>query len=121
MGRGEYERKTWDVCGIESKNEFYRKYKILVKKGYKTPLRVITINLPYIILEQIEGFRDILYASRSEAVRVYVMQGVQRDLELLRLLKGDFEERRNIFPENATQFTDRWGITWNIGRAIENV
>ncbi len=112
-------RKPW--CGFPSKAAFYKKYELLIEKDYVTPLRVVTVNLPYAMLEQIEDFKGILYGSRSEAVRKYVMDGIQRDLELIRLLSGDFEERRELFPENATQFTDRWGITWNIGRAIENV
>ena len=112
-------RKPW--CGYESKNEFYRKYQLLINREYDTPLKIVTVNIPYVLLEQIEKFKEVLYSSRSEAVRLYVMQGIQRDLELIRLLSGDFEQRREMFPENASQFTDRWGITWNIGRAVENV
>ena len=131
MPSGVYERtpdmktgksaQDWNVSGFKSKNQFYEKFKLVIQKKYKTPLRIVTVNLPYSLIKQMDDFKEILYGSRSEAVRLYVIQGVQRDLELLRLLNGDFEVNERMFPENCNQFTDRWGITWNIGRAIENV
>ena len=122
MPKGIYPREnSFEVAGFKTKTEFYRKYKLLIQKKYTTPLRIVTVNLPYSLIKQMDDFKEILYGSRSEAVRLYVIQGVQRDLELLRLLNGDFEVNERMFPENCNQFTDQWGITWNIGRAIENV
>ena len=121
MPKGVYERENCGLNGFDSKTAFYKKYKLIMQKKYKSPMRVITINLPYPVIKQLDDFKGVLYPSRSEATRRYIMQGVQRDLEFLRLLNGDFEVNEEMFPETDHLFTDEWGITWYIGRAIDRV
>lgn len=57
-----------------------------IKEGAKSKMRIITINLPIVIIEAIKalcGDKYGLYPSRSELIRVATIERVRHDMELL--------------------------------------
>ena len=82
----------------------------------KSPMRVLTINLPQTIIDFIDNeLKGIgkLYSSRSEAIRNYTIRGLQDDIDVMRATSGEFVSHP-LYPENKDTFTDQYGTVWKI-------
>jgi len=91
---------------------------------FKSNYKVLTINLPECVIDAIDSMLGILYASRSEAIRYYIMRSLQADLTLVNSMNGDFKPftELNLFNENGENyFVDKKNKIWFVGKAHENV
>ena len=86
----------------------------LIKPVFKSPMRVITVNLSETIIHGIDSLLGDLHSSRSEAVRFYCFQGLHKDFQFKNLLNGDVIPYNDLYPENEYIYTDRYGTIWKI-------
>lgn len=85
----------------------------------KTKMRIITVNIPTVILEVIEtlcGDKYGFYPSRSELIRVATIERVRHDMELLNKLS---KNTKNTIKQHENGLEEK-KIRVPIGNADEN-
>ena len=87
-----------------------------VDKNPKSPMRVVTINVSKIVLQFIKDElvgTGKLYASRSECIRHFIINGIQNVVDVMRALTHEVISNP-IIQEDKEHFTDQYGTVWKI-------